>query len=426
MIDRKIAPPIVDAVDFKLTLKPYEKHVLDNGVPVFVVDAGAEDVLMVEWLFYAGNAYEQQTGVAAATNFMLRNGTTHRTALEINEAFEFYGAFCNRNCFNETSNITLHTLGKHAEKLLPVVAEMISDSIFPESELEIYKQNSIQKLAVSLQKCEFVAGRAIDTCIYGESHPYGRQTNASDISALTREQLVSFYKQYYYTGKCALFVAGKIPDGFVQLLNRYFGKLPLIPADFSTELHTALPGAEKKIRIHNDPNAVQGAIRLAAPFANRHHPDFTKAIILNNLFGGFFGSRLMRNIREEKGYTYGIYSYLQNHIQQSAWTISTEAGKDVCEATIAEVYKEMKLLREKPVEMDELSLVRNYMMGSILGDLDGPFHIIARWKNIILNNLPEQYFYDSMHAIRTTSPEELMELANKYLHPEKFYEVVVY
>ena len=134
----------------------------------------------------------------------------------------------------------------------------------------------------------------------------------------------------------------------------------------------------------------------------------------------------MSNIREDKGYTYGIYSYIHNHIQQSAWVISTEAGKEVCEATIEEIYKEMKTLREEKIKDDELLLVRNYMIGGLLGDLDGPFQIMARWKNIVLNNLDEAYFYDSINEIKTISAETLMELANKYLHPEKFYELVVY
>jgi predicted Zn-dependent peptidase len=147
--------------------------------------------------------------------------------------------------------------------------------------------------------------------------------------------------------------------------------------------------------------------------------------VLNSLFGGFFGSRLMSNIREDKGYTYGIHSYLQNHIRDSAWMVSTEAGKDVCEATIREVYEEMRQLREATVDDDELSLVKNYMIGSILGDLDGPFQIIARWKNIILNGLDENYFYNSVNTIKTITATELQALAGKYLVPEEFYELVV-
>jgi predicted Zn-dependent peptidase len=185
------------------------------------------------------------------------------------------------------------------------------------------------------------------------------------------------------------------------------------------------PATEKRYRVTNDPDGLQGAIRIARPFPNRHHPDFLKAQVLNTLLGGFFGSKLMSNIREEKGYTYGIQSYLHNHIQQSAWAISTEAGKDVCEATISEVYKEMKDLREELVDEEELLLVRNYMMGGLLGDLDGPFQVISRWKNIILNGLDENYFYNSIDTIKTISAEELQQLAQKYLQPEEFYELVV-
>ena len=133
----------------------------------------------------------------------------------------------------------------------------------------------------------------------------------------------------------------------------------------------------------------------------------------------------MSNIREDKGYTYGIHSYVQNHIQESAWMISTEAGKEVSEATVTEIYKEMDLLRDTLIDEEELLLVRNYMIGSILGDLDGPFQIIGRWKNIILNNLDEQYFYDSIKVIKTISADELKALAEKYLKPEDFYELVV-
>jgi predicted Zn-dependent peptidase len=133
----------------------------------------------------------------------------------------------------------------------------------------------------------------------------------------------------------------------------------------------------------------------------------------------------MSNIREDKGYTYGIHSYIQNHIHHSAWMISTEAGRDVCEATIVEVYKEMEILRNEKIDEEELSLVRNYMIGSVLGDLDGPFQLIARWKNYVLNGLDENFFYSSIETIKTTDANELQELANKYLQPDLFYELVV-
>ena len=422
-LDRKSAPRIKDAIEFNLQLKPYEKATLKNGTDVYAVNAGAEDVLQLEWVFYAGNWHEKKNLVAATANFLLKNGTTNKTAFQLNEHFEYYGSYLNRNCYNETATITLHCLSKHLDVLLPVVRELMTESIFPEEELATYKQNMQQRLRVNLQKCDFVAGRLIDTYLYGEDHPYGRFSRFEDFEALTREEIVAFYKDYYQNGKAIVFAAGKLPQNLFALLDQYFGDLSFKPV--AVNEIPVLTAAEKKYRVINDPQGVQGAIRMGTPFPNRHHPDFVKVQVLNNAFGGFFGSRLMSNIREEKGYTYGIYSYLENHIQQSAWVISTEAGRDVCEATIAEVYKEMEGLRNEPMDDEELLLVRNYMIGSILGDLDGPFQIINRWKNIILNGVDESFFYKQIETIKTVPAEELQELANKYLQPDRFYELVV-
>ncbi len=422
-INRQQPPPIVDAVNFNLQLKPYQSYTLRNGVPVYAVNAGAEEVIQFEWVFFAGNSQEEQNLVAATTNFLLRNGTTKKTAFQLNEHFEYYGAYVNRACYNETATISLHCLNKHVGELLPVVKEMITESTMPSEELAIYQQNMKQRLKVSLKKSDFVAGRLIDTYLYGEKHPYGKYSSAEDFDALERDQLLHFYNQYYTQGKLMLFVAGKLPEHIFALLDQYFGDLPNNPIE--VKQHPIVLAEQKKHRVTNDPNGVQGSIRIARSFPNRHHPDFLKVQVLNALFGGFFGSRLMSNIREDKGYTYGIHSYLHNHIQHSAWMVSTEAGKDVAEAAVAEVYKEMKILREELVDEEELLLVRNYLMGSILGDLDGPFQIIGRWKNIILNGVPETYFYDSINTIKTISAEELKGLAEKYLVPEEFYELIV-
>ncbi|MEJ0102466.1 MAG: pitrilysin family protein [Bacteroidota bacterium] len=293
----------------------------------------------------------------------------------------------------------------------------------PEEELNTYKQNMKQRLTVSLKKSDFVAGRMIDAYLFGEQHPYGKYSSFEAFDAVTREELLAFYRKYYQQGKMVLFAAGKLPKNFEQLLNDNFGDIPVNSITVTPKSYQ--PAPEKKHRISNDPDGVQGSIRIGRPFPNRHHPDFMKVSVLNTIFGGFFGSRLMMNIREDKGYTYGIHSYLQNNIHDSAWMVSTEAGRDVCEAAVLEVYKEMKGLREELVDEEELHLVRNYMMGIILGDLDGPFQILSRWKNIILNNLDEKYFYDSIHTIKTISAEEIRELAKKYLIPDAFYELIV-
>lgn len=425
MLNRKTPPAIVDAVDFNLHLKPYKYFTLDNKIPVYAIDAPEQEVLLIEWLFYAGNCYEEKNIVAAATNYLLKNGTRSKNAFAINEHFEFYGSYLNRHSHHETASLTLHSLSKYLPELLPVVAELLTDSIYPEEELAIYKQNQKQGLEVNLKKCDFVANRLIDENLFGFKHPYGKYNSISDFDNLLRDDLIKFYDDYYINGKCALFIAGNLPANIEELLNKYFGSLSLNKKDLLAINYASNTSQTKKQNLINDEKGVQAAIRIARQFPNRHHPDFIKVQVLNNIFGGYFGSRLMSNIREDKGYTYGIHSYLENHIHESAWMISTEAGRDVAQATINEVYNEMKRLCDEPVDEEELHLVRNNMIGSILGDIDGAFQIIARWKNYILNNLSEDYFNNSISTIKKITSKELQELANKYLQPEDFYELTV-
>lgn len=425
MLNRKEHPTIKNPLDFSLDLKPYNHFTLDNGTPVYAIEAGEQEVMHLELVFDAGNWYEDKNIIAASTNFLIKNGTTQKTAFEINEHFDYYGAFLNRSCFNETAVISLHNLSKHLHVLTPVITEILEESIFSETELEIYKQNQKQRLAVNLQKCDFVANRLIDESLYGFQHPYGRYTSTLDYEAVDKASLQAFYKQYYQKGNCKIFIAGKLPKDYANILNKAFGHLPFNNNNITFKPIQPQPALEKKSTIINDENGVQAAVRIARPFPNKHHPDFLKTLVLNTVYGGFFGSRLMSNIREDKGYTYGIHSYLQNYIHYSGWMISTECGRDVYQATIDEVYKEMKILQDKSIDQDELDLVRNYMIGSILGDLDGPFQIMSRWKSYILNNLNGDYFTKAVNTIKTVSVEELQELSKKYLNPNEFYELVV-
>jgi zinc protease len=427
MLNRKSAPAITDAVKFQLNLPPYEKLTLRNGVDVYLVNLGTVDTLMMNVVFYAGNCFESQNLVAPATNFMLKSGTRNKTAYQINEHFEYYGAYLNRQAGHETAEITLHCMKKNFQDLLPVVSELINDSIFPEEELTIYKKNMQQRLQVNLRKNDFIAGRLIDAYLFGPNHPYGKYSSLEDYAALDIEGIKAFYQRYYLAGRCVIFVAGPLPADIHSLVETHFGGLAFSGSEKPDGPPAAIvPAAEKKYRVNNDPEGVQGAIRIARNFPNRHHPDFQKMQVLNNIFGGFFGSRLMANIREDKGYTYGIHSYLVNLVQESALMISTEAGKEVTEATIGEVYLEMKRLCEELIDPEELKTAKNYMIGTLLGDLDGPFQVAARWKSLILNDFKQDHFYQSIDIIKSIQPAELRELARKYLEPDDYYELAVF
>ncbi|MCE2758255.1 MAG: hypothetical protein RLZZ49_600 [Bacteroidota bacterium] len=425
MLNRSKAPHIKDAVAYNITLKKPDVCKLDNGVDVYNVQAGTEEVVQIEWVFRAGNWFEEQKLVASAANFLIKNGTRNKSAYEINEFVDFYGAYLNRSCYNETAVVSLHCLSKQLEHILPLVQEILVDAILPEEELLIYKQNMKQRLAVNLKKCDFIAGRKIDALLFGDHHPYGVYSEMNDYDALQQHALADYYNVFYKNGHCTIFSAGILPSNYQQLLNKYFGSLPFNKTATKEISHAILPSSQKKWNILNDAEGVQGAIRIARACPLPTDPVFPKLQVLNVLFGGFFGSRLMTNIREDKGYTYGIYSYLMNHIHASAILISTEAGRDVCEATVKEVYHEMEQLRMHEVGKEELLLVKNYLIGTLLGDLDGPFHIIGRWKNLILHGMNESHFNYYVDVIKSIESKELKQLAEEYLHPADFYELVV-
>lgn len=425
LLDRKTPPPIHDAIEFDYILPPVSERKLDNGIPLYWLNAGVQDVVEINWIFPAGIWYEQKGAVAQAVAALMKNGTSKKNAHAIHEALEFYGASLKVNTGSDHGTVTLHTLTKHLAALLPIVNEVISDSIFPEEELSIYKQNTIQRLLVSLRECEFVANQRIDAMMFGEDHPYGRFSKIEKIEALTREDLLSFYKQRYNLAGAKIFMGGKIDETHVKLINEIFGGFYEPAPATGKETFVIAAATERIQRITNDPNGVQGAIRIGRLFPDRHHPDFAPMVVLNTLFGGYFGSRLMSNIREEKGYTYGIYSSLSPMQHGGQLTIHTEVGKDVIEPAIKEVYHEMAVLQNELADDEELLLVKNYLLGNLLGDLDGPFSILQRWRTLILNGMTIEHFNRNINIYKTITAQELQTLAQRYYKPEDFYEVVV-
>jgi zinc protease len=418
-------PAIHDAIDFEYNLPPIQEEKLQNGLPIYWLSAGVQDVAEINWVFPAGLWYEPKAAVANATAGMLKNGTAKRTAAQINEALEFYGASLGVNAGNDFATVTLHTLTRHLPALLPVVYEILTEAIFPEEELEIHKRNAIQRLLVNLRECEFVANQRIDALLFGADHPYGRFTRQEKIEAIQRQDVLDFYHTAYNLDGVKIFMAGNINEGHVKQVDAVFGSVQLQPRTIISPAHVLPVASPVQEHSTNDANGVQGAIRVARLFPNRHHPDYAPMVVLNTLFGGYFGSRLMSNIREDKGYTYGIYSSLSPLVNGGSITIHTEVGRDVVAPAVTEIYREMELLCQEEADEEELLLVKNYLLGGLLGDLDGPFSILQRWRMLILNGFTEEHFNNNIRIYKSVTAADLQLLAQKYLRKEDFYEVVV-
>ncbi|HTD99723.1 MAG TPA: pitrilysin family protein [Mucilaginibacter sp.] len=421
-IDR-ITPPESKSIDHINLIKP--EHIkLDNGCNIFSFNSGDQELVRIEWIFANLRFDPKKPLLNVAVNTMLTEGTSKLSASQIADKVDFYGAFLQVDYGYDHSQVTLYTLNKQLQHTLPVIKDVITDSIFPEKELETFIRNQQQKLQVSLQKNDVVARRAFNKAIYGNTI-YGLGAEFEDYKTLHRDDMLWHFKQMYQPSNCTIMVAGKVDSGTLKQLTNAFGNDWENPTIIAGTEQPALKPAKEHFYFVEKPEALQSAIRIGLPSITRIHADFPALQVLNTVLGGYFGSRLMANIREDKGYTYGIGSGISSLKHGSAWFIATEVGADVCKAAVTEIEKEINLLKTELIPEEELSLVRNYMLGSLLGSLENVMSHADKFKNIYFADLGYDYYERYTEVIKTITAEELLQLANKYLDFDKFYKVIV-
>lgn len=422
-MNRAIAPG-VNVVD-SITLPHSGLIKLDNGVPVHTINDGEQEVVKIEFMFKAGKWYEPHNLVADITNRMLREGTKTRTAKQIADTFEFYGCNFNTAAGFDTGGVSVYSLTKQAENVFPLLSEIFTESVFPKEEFNTIVRNRKQRLAVDLKKNDFIANRIFVSSLWGDNHPYGRITKESDLDGMTTDSLIQFYKTHYNAGNLVIIVAGKFDDKLIASLNKHFGGAKWLGEKPSGEInHPFTPSAQLVHHVEKE-DSVQSTVMVGGISINKQHPDFLKLSVLNTVFGGYFGSRLMANIREDKGYTYGIYSSLASYPHGAFIEVSAEVGKEVRENTLTEIEHEINTLRSEPIDAEELAIVKNYMSGKILRSIDGPLKFSETLKNLIIYGQSTDYIHQLLKTIREVTAPELQELANKYYDYNKMYKVTV-
>lgn len=421
MLDRTQSP-LIHEIN-RLVLPPVQTFTLDSGIPVYVVNMGTQEVVKVEVIFNGGRPYEQKHLASRATASMLKEGTKSFSSADIAEKIDFYGSSISTPFNIDTSNIVLYSLNKYFDQVLPILAEMLACPTFPQKELDTFIQVNQQNLQIDLTKNDTLAYRTVTELIFGKDHPYGYNSFPETYRELTREDLLQHYTRCYTTGNCQIVISGKITDDMLHSLNRYLGSA-ISAGPLLTAMPAAHPAPEKKWRIQNE-ETVQMALRVGRQLFNRHHPDYPAWYMLNTVIGGYFGSRLMENIREEKGYTYNIYSILDTMVYDGCFYIATEVGNEFINQTLDEIYIELENLQQEPVEEEEFEMVQNYVLGGFLNMLDGPFNVSEVVKTIVTENLPLSYFEELVNAVQQVTAEDMLALSQKYLNPNDFWEVVV-
>lgn len=423
MLDRTQCPPSHPITGLNL-IKPKE-ITFPNGLKVFVFDSGEQEMVRIEWI--VGHLFNQEDQMLLNTAIceLLPEGTSSLSSAQIAELVDFHGAFLIPEPGYDQSSLTLFSLNKHLASLLPVVKDMLTDAVFPEKELATYARNNKQKLKVSLQKNSFAARRLFNKSLFG-SVRYGYVPEISDYDRMTSERLLSLFRQQYRPANCTLIISGQITREAMDTLERLFGNGWEDPGD--SIVVNRMPDvmqSDEVLTVDIREDAMQSAIRMGNLSIQRSHPDFPGLQVLNTVLGGYFGSRLMANIREDKGYTYSISSGLVSLKHSAFFTLASEVGVEVTNATLGEIEREIDRLREEPISNKELAVVRSYTMGSLLGSLENIFSHADKFKTVHFSGLELDYYDYFTSVVNTITPDELLHLANRYLDYDKMVKVVV-
>ena len=421
-MDRTIQPEIQPLKNFHIQIPV--RTTLPNGIPLTVINAGEQEVVRMDVLFSGGRWQQSQKLQALFTNRMLRDGTTKYTAATIAEKLDYYGSWLELSSSSEYAYITVYSLNKYLAKTLEVVESMIKEPLFPQKELQTILDTNIQQYLVNTSKVDFLAHRSLLKSLYGEQHPCGKIVMEEDYHIITPEVLREFYERYYHSGNCSIFLSGKVTDDIISRVTDIFGipfgqyqlQRPKLSFPFA-----AIP--EKRIFTERE-DAMQSAVKMGCTTITREHPDYPKLRVLMTLFGGYFGSRLMSNIREDKGYTYGISAGVVFYPDSGLLIVSTETDNEYVEPLIQEVYHEIDRLHQDPVSAEELRMVRNYMLGEMCRSYESPFSLSDAWIFIATSGLKDDYFARSLQAVNEITPAEIQDLAQRYLCKETLKEVI--
>jgi len=419
---QRIQPPVFPIE--KVIIPEAKSFSLNNGVPVYMIEAGTEDIMRLEFVFKAGQVKDYQPLLSSTCNMMLSEGSQNYTSEELNRLLDFYGIFLNQSAEKDSAGIVLFFLNKHIEKVLEFANEILFRPSFPDSELSSLMKKRLRWYMVNREKVQNLAIDQLFESVFGKDHPYGYQISEQDFENITPLMLTDFHKKYYTPENMAIIISGKIHSTTTELLNSFFGSLDVKTNAHNNSVRKIKSDTQKKIFV-NKPGTVQTAIRIGSATINKRHPDYTGLKVLDSILGGYFGSRLMKNIREEKGYTYGIHSSLTSLDLSGYKVISTEVGQQYLRKTIDEIYKEIKLLQSTPVKKEEMSVVRNYMSGEMVRMFDGPFALAESFKSAWEFGLDNSYYYRLAEKIKTIEQDEIIELANTYYNIDDLFEVTV-
>ncbi len=398
--------------------------VMPNGVSLHALQGEDRGVVRLDILFKGGYSRQQKPLQALFTNRMLREGSEKYSSAEISQKLDYYGAWIDMYSSQEANHITLYVLAKHFSSLLPVVEDFIKKPTFPEENLSVVRNNNKAHFLINSRKVDAVAQRHFEQMLWGENHPLGHIVEPVDYDNITRDDLLRYYKNVYSSNNCTIFLTGSCTPEIIEGIQKSFGNTAWGTYAPIEGNHPA-PCTIKEKRFVKIEGTLQSAVKIGCFTLPATNPDIYAFRFLNVLFGGYFGGRLMANIREEKGYTYDIISEIDAYGTRNALMISSQTATGYVAPLLHEVYSEIERLQSEDIPAEEVELVRNYIMGELCREYEGA---IAK-AEVFINAWLAGEGFDSVNryidTVAAITPERLGEVARKYFCREQMFEIVV-
>ena len=423
MLDRK-QPPVTRPIEHIHIPEPRLLKA-PNGMEIYILDMGDQEVVRIDLMFGAGKWEQDKLLVAMFTNLMLKEGVEGMSSQEVAEHLDYYGAWLQPSATFHNSYVTLYSLNKHVEKTIPVLEKIIKKPMFPEYEFDVIRNRRKQQFRVDDEKVDVKGFNKFVELLYSKQYPYGNCAEEKDFDLVTREDLIDFHAKCYRADNCRIILTGRVTNEIIDQVIAHFGNGTWGREDtaFTPKQYTSTASPAGSYHV-DKADAMQSAVRIGIPLVGRDHPDYPKLRVLNTLLGGYFGSRLMTNIREEKGYTYGIGSSITTLKYASYLSIATQTATEYTQPLIKEVFYEIDRLKEDLVSSEELEMMKGYLMGEMARLFDGPFSIADAHQSLLANDMTTEYYHQMIDAIQHVTAEELRDLARKYLINDQFYVVV--
>lgn len=420
----RIPPQIKPVVVDKMAL-PVET-VMPNGVPVYLLEEKNKGIVRFELLFKGGYAIQDKPLQATFTNRMLREGAGELSSDGISHKLDYYGAWIESYSSQKCNHLVLHCLSKHFVPLLALLEAIVKRPLFPESNLDVVRRGGKAHFEVNSKKVDVVAQRHFEHALWGESHPLGHIVQAVDYDNITRDDLVSYHKRVYNSNNLAIFISGDVGEQGMLAIKEVFGNNKWGESDSSAdniivENPLSIPGRHN-VKMEG---AIQSAVKIGFMAMDVSNPDFHKFRFLTVSIGGYFGSRLMSNIREENGYTYHISAEVDAYGKRNAFMISSETANEYVDLCIKEIYKELDRLCNEPIPEDEVEHVRNYILGEMCRECEGLAAKSEVFVNAWLSGQSFASVNEYLEVVKSITASELSKVANEYFKPCKMIEVVV-